>query len=278
MNKLERVDNTGFGGYRLIQGSGFRYGVDAVLLAAFANGETGAAGIAGGTKDGTARCRRAGSGVRERSAVAKGRVNVADLGCGSGIVPLILAHKCPESFITGFELQEEEADRALRTVKLNGLQDRIRIIRGDVAEIPSGSMIRGGEMDAVVTNPPYFRSGSAIPNREDGKYFARHETSADVRAFLRAAAWLLKPRGNFYMVHRPARLADIIVSMRNAGIEPKTLQYVVPKPGMAANLILVHGIRGAGAELRMLPEIAVRDPDGNSSEVLKRLYERNRES
>ena len=76
------------------------------------------------------------------------------------------------------------------------------------------------------------------------------------------------------MVHRPDRLADIFSGMRDAGIEPKEMQFVVPKAGKAANIVLIHGIKGAGSELRMLPQITVHTTDGGYTEDILKYYER----
>lgn len=253
MNKeLETMDSIGFGGMKLIQGNGFRYGVDAVLLAAFTAGETG------------------GRGMKRRKAP-----HILELGCGNGIVSVILSHKIPESTLLGVEIQAEEADRACRNVNLNCLDKRIQIREADVASL--GETVLPEKFNAVVTNPPYFRRGGAIPNDASAKYIARHETSADLDAFIRAAAAQLDRDGELFMVHRPDRLVDICCSMRAQGLEPKELQMVMPFPETKPNILLVHGVKGGNSELRVLPPIHVRETDGRYSDLIQRVYERNRE-
>ena len=239
MNKeLETMDSIGFGGMKLIQGNGFRYGVDAVLLVGFTAGETG------------------GRGMKRRRAP-----RILELGCGNGIVSLILSHKIPESTMLGMEIQTKEAERARRNARINHL--------GETA-LPE-------KFNAVVTNPPYFRRGGAIPNDASAKYIARHETSADLDDFIRAAATQLDREGEFFMVHRPDRLVDICCSMRAQGMEPKELQLVMPFPETKPNILLIHGVKGANSELRVLPPIHVREKDGRYSDLIQRIYERNRE-
>lgn len=253
MNKeLETMDSIGFGGMKLIQGNGFRYGVDAVLLAAFTAGETGGRGMKRGKAP-----------------------HILELGCGNGIVSVILSHKIPESTLLGVEIQAEEAERACRNVKLNCLDKRIQIREADVASI--GETALPEKFNAVVTNPPYFRRGGAIPNDASAKYIARHETSADLDAFIRAAAAQLDRDGELFMVHRPDRLVDICCSMRAQGLEPKELQMVMPFPETKPNILLVHGVKGGNSELRVLPPIHVRETDGRYSDLIQRIYERNRE-
>lgn len=240
---MERIDNTGFGDIRVIQNEGLGYGVDAILLAAFAAGETGAKGIPEG----------------------KGQ-RILDIGSGSGIIGFVLLHKIKDSTVIGVDVREGAVDRATRAAALNDLEDRISF---ELADCP---MMTG--FDAVVTNPPYFKKGSAVPNSGDDKYIARHETSAQLGDFIDAAYSALDKGGSLYMVHRPDRLVDILAEMRLRGIEPKELQMVTPHPGEAANIVLVHGIKGAGRELKVLPDIAIHKADGSYTEIIDRIYER----
>ena len=243
---MERIDETGFGDIRVIQRDGIGYGVDAVLLAAFAAGETGSSGI-------------------ERDA------RVADLGTGSGVVSFILRHKKGALRITGYDVSSDAVDRAKRACALNGMEDSVDFICADVCEIEGDA-----SFDAVVSNPPYFRRTPDEPAaaEPDERYIARHETTAGIIDFSLCAASMLRRGGSFYLVHRPDRLADIISAMRAAGIEPKELQPVAPRRGKAANIVLIRGVKGAGAELRMLPEIAVHTEDGGYTEDILSYYER----
>ena len=175
----------------------------------------------------------------------------------------------------GMEIQTKEAERARRNARINHLEERIQIRAADVASI--GETALPEKFNAVVTNPPYFRRGGAIPNDASAKYIARHETSADLDDFIRAAATQLDREGEFFMVHRPDRLVDICCSMRAQGMEPKELQLVMPFPETKPNILLIHGVKGANSELRVLPPIHVREKDGRYSDLIQRIYERNRE-
>ncbi len=247
---MERIDDTGFGGIRVIQNKGSGYGIDAVLLAAFAAGETGAKGLGGDSP---------------------GMLRIADLGTGCGVAAFILHHKIGGADVTGYDMNADAIDRARRACLMNGLAEDISFVCSDVKDIEAAS-----QTDAVITNPPYFRRtpdepGAADP---DERYTARHETTADIYDFAAAAARLLRDGGHLYMVHRPDRLADIITGMRSAGIEPKEMQPVVPEAGKAANIVLIHGIKGAGAELRMLPQIAVHEAGGGYTPEILKYYGR----
>ena len=246
---MERIDDTGFGGIRVIQNKGSGYGVDAVLLAAFAAGDTGAKGL-------------------PRS--SKRMLRIADLGTGCGVAAFILHHKLGKALMTGYDINENAINRAQRACNMNGLSENIGFICTDIKDIEASGF------DAVITNPPYFRRtpdepGAADP---DERYVARHETTADISDFASVSARMLREGGHLYMVHRPDRLADIFTEMRSAGIEPKEMQLVIPKAGRAANIVLIHGVKGAGSELRMLPQLAVHTEEGGYTDEILKCYER----
>jgi tRNA1Val (adenine37-N6)-methyltransferase len=125
-----------------------------------------------------------------------------------------------------------------------------------------------------VTNPPYFRRNSAIPSASDDRYIARHETTAGIEEFVDAARCMLKKGGDLYMVHRPDRLADIISALRASDLEPREMQMVTPRAGEPANIVLLHAVKGAGPQLRMLPELPVHNKDGSYTQQILRIYER----
>ena len=244
--KLDRIDDIGMGGFKVVQGDGFSYGIDAVLLAAFASGETGAKPIKSRLK-----------------------MCVADLGTGNGIIPFVLAHKLPMSEIVGFERNPISLERAVRGREMNELEDRISFVLADISQLDGYDET----FDAVVTNPPYFRRGAGIPNEDSAKFIARHETTAGIAEFAKCGSRILKSGGDFYIIHRPSRLPDISQALRAASLEPKELQLVVPSSSAPANLVLIHAVAGAKPDLKMLPEIAVYNSDGSGyTEMIKRIY------
>ena len=244
--KLDRIDDIGMGGFKVVQGDGFSYGIDAVLLAAFASGETGAKPIKSRLK-----------------------MRVADLGTGNGIITFVLAHKLPMSEIVGFERNPISLERAVRGREMNELEDRINFVLTDISQLDGYDET----FDAVVTNPPYFRRGAGIPNEDNAKFIARHETTAGIAEFAKCGSRILKSGGDFYMIHRPSRLPDISQALRAASLEPKELQLVVPSSSAPANLVLIHAVAGTKPDLKMLPEIAVYNSDGSGyTELIKRIY------
>lgn len=235
----ERIDDMGFGGLLLIQKpEDFCYGIDAVLLADFAKVR----------KDGS----------------------VADLGTGTGAIPLILAQKTKAAEIVGVEVQEGSYNRAQRSVELNHLNGRLRIIHADIKGL--SGILPAGHFDTVVSNPPYNEQGGALTNENEAKSIARHETTATLEDFMATAAELLKDRGDFYLIHRPSRLVDIFSFGRYYHLEPKEIRLVHPSPGKTPNIVLVHCIKNGGPELRLLEPLCVYNREGGYTDAVKNIY------
>ncbi|HWQ77419.1 MAG TPA: tRNA1(Val) (adenine(37)-N6)-methyltransferase [Anaerovoracaceae bacterium] len=239
----ERIDEIGFGNLRLIQKpEDFCYGIDAVLLATFAE-------------------------------VRKGG-RVIDLGTGTGVIPLILSHRTEAAAIVGVEIQKDAYERGLRNIILNDLGERVRMIHGDVKQLVKEGMVVRHSFDAVVTNPPYVKVGGGLKNKESARAVARHETTAELDDFIGEASLLLKDRGNFYMVHRPSRLVDISVLCRRHKLEPKELRLVSPNKDTVPNILLIHCVKHGRPELKFLDSLYVYNEDGSYTEEILRLYER----
>jgi tRNA1Val (adenine37-N6)-methyltransferase len=242
----ERIDKTGFSDIKVIQNpKEFCYGIDAVLLSAFASGETGAS-------------------------IDKNKIShIADLGTGNGIIPFILSHKTDAKYILGVEKQKSSYDRAIRALEENNLSV-VEFINSDILELHSNNI---GKFDVVTSNPPYKKIGSGIKSSSEAKHIARHETTAELEDFIACASKLLKKRGHFFLVQRPSRLSDIICFCREYDIEPKELQMVAPRFGEKPNIMLMHGIKSGKNELNVLQQIIVYEGDSYTQEIL-RLYER----
>lgn len=241
----ETVENIGFGGLKLIQSEdGFRFGVDAVILADFAN------------------------------SLYPGAMNAADLGTGNGVIPFILSHKNASCHISGFDVQRQAVEMAQRSCSLNMLEDRIDFHCCDVKNIIEEYPQLKGGMDMVLSNPPYVAKGSGIVNDAGSLLVARQETTAGLEDFISAAALLLKERGHLFMVHRPSRLVDLFYFGRKYRLEPKNLRFVTPSEGKKANIVLVHFVLGGGHELNIMNELPVRDSNGNYSPEILNIYEK----
>ena len=242
----ERIDVTGFGSVRIIQDPDeFCYGVDAVILADIA-------------------AKRA-RPIRQES-------RIMDLGTGSGIIPLILSHKTKAGSIYGLEIQKNSWDRAVRSAELNGLTERLTVINSDVKEVIASMPELKGSFDVITCNPPYTPLSGGMKSENAAKMIARQETSAGLDDFIRVASELLKDHGEMFLVHRPSRLVDIFVSARKYRLEPKAARLVVPRAGEEPNIVLVHMIKNGGADLSVLPPLAVHDSEGGFTSELKEAY------
>ena len=210
LKENERLDDLQ-NGYHIIQNTrDFCYGIDAVLLSDFAR-------------------------------VKKGE-QALDLGTGTGIIPILLKAKTQGEHFTGLEIQEQSAEMAGRSVVYNHLEDAITIRTGDIKE---ATAIFGRASFSVVTcNPPYMHGNHGLTNPHLPKAIARHEVLCTLEDVISQTAQLLKPRGRFYMVHRPFRLAEIMGLMMQYKLEPKRMRLVYPYVDREPNMVLIEGLLG----------------------------------
>lgn len=231
----ERIDDLQRNGYRIIQKKkGFCFGMDAVLLSGFAQ-------------------------------VKEGEVAV-DLGTGTGIIPILLEAKTKGKHFTGLEIQEEVAEMAGRSVRLNQLENRVDIVRGDIKE--ASRLFGKASFDVVISNPPYMNDNHGLKNPELPKAIARHEVFCTLDDVCREASLLLKSGGRFYMVHRPHRLAEIITALKTYKLEPKRMKLVHPFVDKEANMVLIEAVRGGRSMMKVeAPIIVYREPGVYTREI-----------
>lgn len=231
----ERIDELQRNGYRIIQNpERFCFGMDAVLLSGFAR--------------------------------AKKQERCLDLGCGNGIIPILMEAKTEGKHFTGLEIQPESADMARRSVALNGLQDRIDIVEGDIKD--ASKIFGESSFHVVTTNPPYMTAQHGLTNVYEAKTIARHEVLCNLEDIIRESARLLMPGGRFYMVHRPFRLAEIISLMVQYRMEPKRMRLVYPYVDREPNMVLIEGLRGGKSRMTVeKPLIVYKEPGKYTDEI-----------
>lgn len=233
----ERIDIVPGTDYKIIQNKKcFSYGTDAIFLSHF----------------------------------AKPKGTVVDLGTGTGIIPLRLIYKRKVQMIYGIEIQEEVAKLATKSVELNGLEDKIKILHMDLNKLPE--IFDKSSVDVITTNPPYMREGGALINPDENFAISRHEIHCNLEDILRTAHYLLKPQGKFYMVHRPDRLVDILCTMREYRIEPKYIRFVQPKLDKKPNLLLIEGLKGGRPDLKFHEPLIVYKDDGTYTDEIYEIY------
>ncbi len=192
---------------------------------------------------------------------------VIDLGCGCGVIPLILCYRRPQiREIFGIEIQAELAGIARLNASENNMSSRIRILCKDIKTIVPADT--GGRVEAIVCNPPHFARNSGRINPNSQRALARHEIAVTLEDVAAAAARMLTPAGRLTIIYPSERLADLILAMRNAVIEPKNLRMIHPRPGIEAKRVLVTGIKGKTAGIKVDPPLFIRsNPDHYSREV-----------
>ncbi|HZJ57357.1 MAG TPA: tRNA1(Val) (adenine(37)-N6)-methyltransferase [Clostridia bacterium] len=235
----ERVDDLDLKGLKIIQDPNmFCFGMDAVLLSHFAKARSG-----------------------ER---------VVDLGTGTGVIPILMSGKSEDTQFYGVEIQASMADMARRSVMLNSLEDRIRIVEGDLKESPN--YLGSGEYQLVTANPPYKKMGTGIINPNNAKAVARHELKCNLDDVLKAASGLLAWGGRLSMIHRPERMIEILSGMRLHGLEPKVIRLVYPNLRKPPNMLLIEAVLGGRPHLVWMPPLIVYEPGGEFTSELMRIY------
>ena len=232
------------GGPSFIDKSGvFKLGTDSVLLAHFAS------------ISGIKRCNTA-----------------ADLGCGSGIISIILAWNHPKLHIDGVEIKQEAAELAIENVRLCSMSDRINIIYGDI--IRHRDILKSGTYDFTISNPPYYPTKSGKVAKNSGIAAARSEEFCTIEDVCTAAGYCTRWGGSFFLVHKPERLADIFRSLNNSGFEPKKLRFVHHKANLPPNLVLIESRRGGKPSLTVQSPLILTNDDGSDTEEVKEIYHR----
>ena len=228
LKENERIDDLQRNGYQIIQDPGrFCFGMDAVLLSGFAK-------------------------VKEGD-------NALDSCTGTGIIPILMEAKTKAEKFTALEIQEDSADMARRSVLLNHLEEKIDIVTGDVKE--ADTLFKAASFDVITCNPPYMTGQHGLQNKDEAKTIARHEVLCTLEDVIKCAARLLKPGGNFYMVHRPFRLSEIMVLLHTYKLEPKRMQLVYPYVDKEPNMVLIEANRGGKPRLTVeKPLIVYKEP------------------
>ena len=237
----ERVDDLDLKGLRIIQNpKWFCFGIDAVLLASFA--------------------------------VIKNKHRVIDLGTGTGIIPLLVYGKYAPKEIVGIEIQKDVAEMAERSIQMNNLEDVIKIYNSDIKDSPN--LLGVNSFDIVLSNPPYKKANTGIVNPADTKAISRHEVLINLEELVYSAARLLKEGGKFYMIHRPERLKDIILSLDKNKFAPKRIKFIHSRAGDKPSMLLVESVKSGGDFLKIEEPIYVYNEDGTSTDEILRMYGR----
>ena len=225
-------------GPSFLKGRGFSIGTDAILLYHFARD-----------------CR----GPR-----------TVDLGCGSGVVGILLALSSASRFVTAVDIDPEAVQAADANARLNGVEKRFLAVHGDIRE--HRSLWQAGSFDLAVMNPPYYAVGTGKLPGSPTSATARSETACTLEDACLAASWSVRWGGRFCTVYKPERLAELLVTLHGAGLEPKRLRFVQPQADRAPNLVLVESVRGARPGVAVEAPLLLSNEDGSPGEELSGIY------
>lgn len=235
----ERIDDLQRGGLRVIQrADAFRFGTDAVLLADFA--------------------------------APRRHDRVCDLGTGTGIIPLLLYARENTISADAVEIQPDMADMATRSMAMNGLNEKIRVLPGDLRSIRT--LLPHARYDLVTCNPPYGKAGGTLLNPDASKRLARHEESCAIEDVACAAAWLLQNGGRLCCVFPAARMIELSDAMRKYRMAPKRIRMVHSRVEKAAHLCLMEGMLDARPGLIIEPPLVIYDENNAYTPELRRIY------
>jgi tRNA1(Val) A37 N6-methylase TrmN6 len=202
-------------------------------------------------------------------------LRVCDLGCGTGLLGLLLLQRQPALSVTGVDILPEAIALAEQAAVENGLTDRLTFRQGDLRQ--ARDLFPPGSFDLVVCNPPYYPPTSGKLSADSALRAARSEVSCTLEDVCQAAAHLLRWGGSFCLVHKPERLADLCCALRAAGLEPKRLREVCKQAGSAPSLLLMEGRRGGKPGLTIQASLVLQTADGAPTAELNAIYFRSTE-
>ena len=236
----ERVDDLEYKGLKIIQDiNGFCFGIDSILLSDFSKN------------------------------IKKG-AKVLDLGTGTGIIATLLCGKTQLSEIIGVEVQKEVCEMASRSIKLNNLENKFKLINDNILNL--NKYFNLNSFDAIVTNPPYKKKETGVENRDIKKLISRHEIEATLEDFIKISKDMLKDKGEIYIVHRPERLVDLLFLMRKYKLEPKKIKFVYSNINKSPKLVLIQGIKNAKPFLIVEENLYIYNEKGEYTKQLLEIY------
>ncbi len=239
MHEDETVEDLQLGGLRLLQKkTGFRFGMDSVLLADFA-------------------------AVRKDD-------TVVDFGTGTGILPLLLIGREKGRTFTAIEIQQEYCEMASRTMVLNHLEDRVSVVCGDAGD--AYRFMEPCSVDAVICNPPYGIRGAALTSPFADRATARNQEEDTLSRFFTAAFRILRGKGKFSMVYPAPQMLQAMELMHKFHLEPKRFQMVYPQENKPANLVLIEGVKDAKPMLQPMAPLIIYDSNMHLTNRLKSIY------
>ncbi|MXQ48707.1 tRNA1(Val) (adenine(37)-N6)-methyltransferase [Streptococcus pluranimalium] len=201
---------------------------------------------------------------------------IVDLCSGNGAVGLFASTRT-KAPITLVELQERLADMAERSIQLNRLEKQVTMVQDDLKNLLEH--VPRSQVDLILCNPPYFKSTeTSKKNLSEHYLLARHEITTNLEEICQVSRHALKSNGRLAMVHRPDRFLDILDTLRQYNLAPKRVQFVYPKMGKDANMLLIEAIKDGSTDgLKILPPLFVHKDNGDYTDEIFEIYFGKRE-
>ncbi len=206
----------------------------------------------------------------------KKKDRILDMGCGFGPIPLILLAEANKRElpveITGLELQESVAEIAQKSVLYNQVEDKVRIVQGDIRE--AVGLFGAASFSLITCNPPYMPADNGLIGVSKEKAIARTELKCTLEDVISTASKLLEVRGRFAMIHRPARIPEIIVKLRKYQLEPKRMRLVHPYVSSDATMVLIEAVRCGRPYMKVEPPLVIYEKQQSYTKELLQIYGR----
>lgn len=195
---------------------------------------------------------------------------IMDFACGNAPIPMLLYFRTKAS-IVGIDVQQSIIDLGIKSVRENGMCDRITLECMDINNV--SDYYEAESFDVITCNPPYFKyNNNDNINLNESKRIARHEILIDLDSIIKNASYLLKNGGTFALVHRPSRLIEIITLMKKYNFSIKKMQLCYPKEGSESNLLLLEASKNGRDGMKILSPIIVHDSNGEYNKNIKKMF------
>jgi tRNA1Val (adenine37-N6)-methyltransferase len=193
---------------------------------------------------------------------------IADLGAGSGVVGLLLARRYADSSVTLVELQESLYKLARKNVRINGLSDRVEVLKADIRSLPA--KLKG--FDLAISNPPFRKPGTGRLSPGEERALARHELALTLKELVSAASGILKHGGRFSIIYHPARLLELVEELKAVRLEPKRFRFVHGNIKSEAKMVLLEAVKGGRGGMKIEKPLFVYNEDGSYTDEVARIY------